>query len=115
MPESAEKIAVRLKYHGHNKADIDDPDRAPEALVMAAVADAGTIQPERFRELPWWDARARRYRCALERLWLEGRLRQTAQGYECAEELPPVSAWASRERKPATPAAAAGGRQKMLF
>ena len=115
MPESPQQIAVRLRYRGHNRPHIDDPDRTPETLVLAAVSDAGTIQPERLSELPWWSTRPRRFRCALDRLWLEEQLRQTAQGFECAESLPPLSAWASRERAAAKPAAPAAPRQKMLF
>ena len=106
MPETPAQIATRLKYSGHHVTDITDTDRTPETLVLAAIADAGSLHAERLMGLPWWSARSRRYRCAFDRLKLEGQLRQRLDAsWECAEAVDPVSAWAARDpKKPQAPA-----------
>jgi hypothetical protein len=118
MPETPEQIATRLRYANHNAAEINDPDRTPEALVLAVIADAGSIHAEKLLGVPWWASRARRFRCAFDRLKFEGQIRQREDAsWECVEAVAPVSAWAAREpKKPAAPAQRdASAKQLTLF
>lgn len=84
MP-TPEQIALKLRYRGHNTAEINDQDRAPEGLVLATLADIGPVQAEQLRAMPWWQGRERRFRCALDRLFFQGDIQQTASGWIASE------------------------------
>ena len=71
--DGSEALRQRLSSYGFTRAEIDDPDRLPEQLILSTLAESSCTASELTRAR-WFTDRGRRWLLAFERLRATGEI-----------------------------------------
>jgi hypothetical protein len=71
--DNSEALRQRLSSYGFTRAEIDDADRMPEALILATLSEQSCTASELTRAR-WFTDRGRRFLLAFERLRATGQI-----------------------------------------